>query len=468
MNWGRQRAYNENDGQTFRPLTEPKSTPGNIKNSEQPRPEQYRPVEIIKENDEITSTVKETALVQFDIQAYTLAEILKYKEILVDIHNPGSVKEAQAAKTKVRGLRLKVQNREKELNSDLNRMKADLKSNATAITSRIKETEDHLAKELKKWDDYQEKLREEDRKKEAARVEDLKKNMRTLEEMCGAGLVPGLSSDRIGVALECLMETEIPEEVFQENYQMACNLLGHAIESTKAALQKRQAFDAEKAVLKIQTEINAQHSWFNKNFGWSSTMDEMETALELLEKMEPAEHLMSIVADQKLAGQDIIVAARARKAEADRLEAERLYSNMWDEAHKMNSLFIEEKARIKEVPLPSMALPKEPEQQPEIKKEVERGPVPEIMKRSVGIASCKAKVVKEKSETRVSPSFVQSAAIKTQLKNLNDLRESGKDLSLHLLTDTESLMVMRDCDGINHILDAVERQLMNILRGLPK
>jgi hypothetical protein len=325
--------------------------------------------------------------------------------------------------------------------------------------------EAHLAKELKKWDDFQEKLKEEARKREAARVEYLKKNMRTLEKMCGAGLVPGLNSDQIGAALDDLIGTEIPEDVFQENYQMACNLLGHAMESTKTALEKRKAFEAEQAALKVQTEVNEQHSWFNKNFGWSATMEDMENALEKLEKMEPVEHLKTIVEEQKITGQEILVAARAKKAEADRLEAERLFSKMWDDAHAMNAEFDRAKAKFEEVPKV---------QEPEIKEEIKRAPVPEIMKREKVYVSEKVeatKVLEEETEPAPISEYEYKDTIKIQLSFFRQMRASGKELVLFLgeasvFPNGGSSLRIGQHHGLESILDAIESQLNKRMREI--
>ncbi len=315
---------------------------------------------VVPQYDEAITVNADNPLVKFDVQQAALDLIKTFQSLKVDVENPKTVKEVKAAKKKTRDLRLKIQRREKELDANLVKKRKDLKSEAGSIVRGIKETENHLISEIKKDTDHKAKLVEEARIAEEARLDKLAENMRILGNHCESGLLNGLTAEQIQEKLKLLNETIIPKEIFQEKYQAACDLLGHAVESTTERLAARKNFEeeeakrvAEMAVLKEQQEINDQNSWFNANFSWNSTLDGMEKSLELLEKSTFAEHLKSLVEQQKDIAEGIIVGARAKKAEEDRLaqekadreakeKAEKDWNEAWDEAHAMNEAWDKE------------------------------------------------------------------------------------------------------------------------------
>ncbi len=311
-----------------------------------------QPADVLTDAEAITVNA-DNPLVQFDIQRAALDMIKTYQSLKVDVEDPKTVKKVKAAKKEARDLRLKVQRRQKKLDDQLVKNRKDLKTDAGSITREIKETEDYLIAEIKKDTDHKAKLAEEARLAEVARVEKLDENMRILETHCESGLVKGLTAVQIQEKIDLLDGTQIPKEIFQEKYQAACDLLGHAIETATENLAARKNYEDEEkkraeelAKLKKQQDINDQHSWFNTNFGWNSSLETMEESLELLENSTFADHLKETVEQQRIQAQDVLVGARARKAEADRLaeekadrEAKEKYAIAWDEAHGLHEAF---------------------------------------------------------------------------------------------------------------------------------
>jgi chromosome segregation ATPase len=259
------------------------------------------------ENTTIASPTPDTALVRFNVQRAALDQLKTYQAIVVDLDDKESIKQAKQAWSITRDLRLKIQRREKALNADLNKQKKELKGDAQAIINEIKETEDHLDKELEKV-----KRAEEERK---AKIEE---NMAILTRHCEAGLAEGLTSDQIEPLLQNLETTEIPKDIFQEQYQTACDLLNHAIEETRArlaAVRQKEEEAAEiarlKQELKEKEDVNRQVAWFNETFGFAGTLDGMEAGMVTLEEMERPAHLAELIEQQIEQGQVVLERARA-------------------------------------------------------------------------------------------------------------------------------------------------------------
>jgi hypothetical protein len=259
------------------------------------------------ENTTVSSSAPDTALVRFNIQRAALDQLQTYQSIVVDLDDKESIKQAKQAWSITRDLRLKIQKREKAINAELNKQKKELKGDAEAIINEIKETEDHLGRELEKV-----KRAEEERK---AKIE---QNMAILTRHCEAGLADGLNSVMIAACLDNLETTEIPKDVFQEKYQVACDLLNYAIDQTKNRLEVVRAKEqeaAEMARLKKELEekedVNRQVAWFNEVFGFAGTLDGMESGMVELEKMGRHPHLAELIVQQIEQGRVVLERARA-------------------------------------------------------------------------------------------------------------------------------------------------------------
>jgi hypothetical protein len=259
------------------------------------------------ENTTVSSSAPEAALVRFNVQRAALDQLKTYQAIIVDLDDKDSIKQAKQAWSITRDLRLKIQKREKAINAELNKQKKELKGDAEAIINEIKETEDHLGRELEKV-----KRAEEERK---AKIE---QNMAILTRHCEAGLADGLNSVMIAACLDNLETTEIPKDVFQEKYQVACDLLNYAIDQTKNRLEVVRAKEqeaAEMARLKKELEekedVNRQVAWFNEVFGFAGTLDGMETGMVELEKMGRHPHLAELIDQQIEQGRVMLERARA-------------------------------------------------------------------------------------------------------------------------------------------------------------
>lgn len=264
-----------------------------------------------------------TALTRFDVVAATLEEIKNYQNLVVDIRDKSTFNVATKAKSVVRALRLKIQKREKEENAKLNKSKADLKKDANTITSPIKETENYLAGELKKWTDEQARLKKIEDEKEAARKKIVNQNFDLLVDTCNKGLKPGLSAADIKTALDTLNVTTTPQELFQERYQDACNHLHYSIENTQRAYNDAVTYEnrqAEMARIQREGERVDQVAWFNDNFGIMADLTTMEAGLKNLEAIDPAHHLWELIRGQIETATAIINKTRAAQPAPDPVE----------------------------------------------------------------------------------------------------------------------------------------------------
>ncbi|MCP3942591.1 MAG: hypothetical protein GY710_14040 [Desulfobacteraceae bacterium] len=411
-------------------------------------------------------------LAKFDIQRVSLDKIKTYQGLVVDVEKPDTVKKAKKAKKITRDLRLQVQRREKEIDAGLVKERKTLKIDAGAIISEIKETENHLLAEIQKDTDHKAKLAEKARIEEAARVEKINTNMRILENHCEAGLIDGLTADQIQEQLINLNTTEIPQEIFQEKYQAACDLLSYAIESVTTKLAVRKNFEKEQAVqaakrieLEKQQKINAQVSWFNQVFGFTGTVEGMEDGLAILEGMDPADYLLEIIEQQKIQGQDIIVRARAAKAEQDRLDqekADRQYLVDWDEAIAFND-----------------SIPVECELPPHLN-ELSESPTVVQEKTLVSKPKPRSKqtirtdrmVIAKKESISGQRSYIELsiAAVKEKSENLQSLISTNPyELTLYLSDKSgKPMVIMTGDDGLSSILNAVKTKLNDRLLCLKK
>lgn len=296
---------------------------------------------------DIIEAQTDNPLAKFNVQQAAINQVKTFSSIIVDVEKPETVKDAIDKKKITRDLRLKVQRREKAIDAGYVAQRKALKKDANAIYSDIKPVEDHLTTEIQKDIDHKEKLAEKARLEEVARVKKIDQNIGILTGHCEAALVDGMESEVIKLHLKNLMDTEIPKGIFQEKYQVACDLLTHAVESVRKNLAARIVFEEEEKKRKAELEelrkkglINDQVAWFNKTFGFTGTMEGMEKGLESLERVDPQEFMVELLEEQKIQAQDILVAARAAQAEKDRIEAEKEYSLMWDEAHAMDATWI--------------------------------------------------------------------------------------------------------------------------------
>jgi hypothetical protein len=463
--------------------------------------EKQKPVDILKkqrqdeegwhDGGEVIEAQTDNPLAKFDVRQAAINQVKTFSSIVVDVENPETVKDAIAKKKITRDLRLKVQRREKEIDAGYVAQRKALKADANAIYTEIKPVEEHLVAEIKKDTDHKAKLAEAARIEELARVAKIDANIRILTGHCEAALVDGMGSEIIKTHLKNLMDTEIPKGIFQEKYQSACDLLSHAIESCRKNLKARVLFEeaekkraAELEELKKQGEINDQWAWFNLNFGRGSSFDTMEKSLEALEKSTFADHLTDTIKQQKIQAQEIIVAARAAKADSDRLEAEKEYSLAWDEAHYINDTFsevvdgvadpegekeIEIEARVQN----SMAANSWPVTEPEPIKEqtfASGGVVsgPKTAHVSGLVSNCMFPPMDtpaKEAPTQAKESCLDKtkSILNGKLNTLRDIRESARigDLKLILSTPDVSGVIMAESDGLQDILRAIEKTLEN-------
>lgn len=115
------------------------------------------------------------AMSLFDVQEKVFADIEAYRELqIVDSTTENDVRKARMV---VRDLRYQVQNRQQEINYDLNQQKKDVKDYAELLISRIKSTESDLDGKIKAVESAREEKRlereriEKEKADEIARIE---------------------------------------------------------------------------------------------------------------------------------------------------------------------------------------------------------------------------------------------------------------------------------------------------------
>lgn len=296
----------------FAPMTAPESL--DSRGPEQKRMEDSY-AQVITPNTTSLSVIPQTALDRFDVIAQTLADIRTYQNLVVDVRDKESFNVATKAKSVVRNLRLKIQNRETEEKAKITKMGKTLKADALLLISEIRETEDKLSVELKKWTDEQERIAAEAAERIRLRQIVVNNNFTELTQTCNKGMHPGADSKTIETALIVLRATTIPQGSYDERYQEACNLLNFSIEKTQTALDGALVHEErrrEAVRLELESQRVAQVSWFNENFGVMASLDTMETALNNLIAIGPAHHMGELIAKQIEQGQTIVDLTRAR------------------------------------------------------------------------------------------------------------------------------------------------------------
>lgn len=450
----------------------------------------------IKTDQEAITVNADNPLVKFDIQRAALDQIKLYQTLKVDVNDPKTVKKVKDAKKVARDLRLKVQNREKKIDAGLVADRKSLKIEAGTIIREIKETENLLIVEIKKDTDHKAELAEAARLAEVARVDKLADNMRILGTHCESGLMNGLTADQIQEKLDVFNQTQIPKDIFQEKYQAACDLLTHATETATANLAARKIFEveeikrvAEMAALKKQQQINDQVAWFNANFGWNSSLETMEKSLELLETSTFEDHLEETVKQQKIQAQEIIVAARARKAEDDRIAQEktdREWIAAWDKAHAMNealSVAVEDLPEdIKEVVDSADEEIKDITKAEVVHTGVEDPTFNETTPQEIvnekktfnsvmdkGLKTY-AKATQETAKPTMSFHEKTISILENKKQALIDIRKNAKvgELTLTLSNGQASSVIMTDLDGMTNTLADIEKYLESKIQALKK
>lgn len=204
---------------------------------------------------EITVTEKQLAV--FDIESAVFAEIKSYENL--NIVNSETEKDVRAARVAVRDVRYKIQNRQKELNSDLNSKKKEYKEAAETLIERLKPTEDNLDTKIKAIEAERKIKKAAKDKAEADRLEVINDKVNDLKELCLSPLAYNLSCEEIDPIILAL-EVYVIDDSFQEMKPQAEMIKTGGIAAANQALKARQDWEAQQAENKrIQDEKDAEN-----------------------------------------------------------------------------------------------------------------------------------------------------------------------------------------------------------------
>ncbi len=385
-----------------------------------------------------------TALTRFDMVAQTLADIRNYQNLVVDIRDKETFDVATKAKSVVRELRLKIQRREKEENAKLNKSKAALKKDATLLKTDIKETEDYLAGEIKKWNDEKARLKKIEDEKEAARKRIVNQNFDLLVKTCNNGLKPNLSAADIKTALGVLNITTTPQEVFQEKYQDACNQLTYAIENTQRAYNDAVIYEnrqAEMAQIKKEGQRVDQVAFFNENFGvmadlatMEAGLKHMEAGLKLMDAVDYA-NLAELIQGQIETATAIIEKTRAAQPAPDPVE---------------------------ETPAPEKKAPRGTTRKMDKAREIPR------IKSAKAQEKTQAAPQGKKAQAPAKSEFVSNAQLLDNFKTIDSIINAASPGSLELILSNgqASAPIMLSPEGLHAVMALVKTKFEKAVKGL--
>ena len=197
-------------------------------------------------------TVFKSALSKFDIKEKVFKDIKSYTKLkIVDAKTEKDVKKARVA---VRDIRYKIQNRQKELNSELNQKKKDIKAEAGSLIERLEPTETNLDQKIKAVEAFRIEEKEEKERVEKERVDRIDIAYSGLGVICSAPLKYNLAAEDIETAMEDIRCYDITEEVFQEKLRAAESLKESSLLTAAQVLKDRVEFEEQQKKIKLEKE----------------------------------------------------------------------------------------------------------------------------------------------------------------------------------------------------------------------
>ena len=169
----------------------------------------------------------EKAIILFDIQQSVFEEIETYQKLTIT--DSKTEKEVRTARASVKQLRYKIQNRQKDLNKELNERKKEIKTGAESLILKIVPTEDNLDIKIKEVEDAKAKVKAEILLAEQAIIDAQQK-----------------------AAVEAVALVVAEEEAYLEESKRQ-----HKIELKKLA-DERAMFEAEQAQIKAERVARAK------------------------------------------------------------------------------------------------------------------------------------------------------------------------------------------------------------------
>ena len=197
----------------------------------------------------------------FNIQQSVFETIKTYKDLVIT--DSKSEKEVRGARASVKQLRYKIQNRQKELNKDLNEKKKKIKTGAENLILRIIPTENNLDIKIEEVEEIRAKIKakkiaEEQAKKEAVAKLILAEEEAYLEEVKRQQAVQAaeIAAERAEIAAErAVVEAERLRIEAEEKVRQAAIAKAIADEKTKAdeaARAEQKIIDDEAARLEAE------------------------------------------------------------------------------------------------------------------------------------------------------------------------------------------------------------------------
>ena len=281
--------------------------------------------------EDIVPTKVQQAMKFFKFAPGKLADIVKkYSGLKFDPEDPESGKKVNDARLKVRRQRLAYNTVIKEQLADLKNKKSGVDKNSKIVLDRFKEIEAELLVEENLSKAEANRLKIVAASAEGKRVAAIDKLIHVLCADLNVGLERGLTSEQIGVEVAKFEGMALSVDDYAERHNEACGLLDHGLSVLKKTFDDVQTIEnqaakleeerKEQAWLKYQNDVNGD---FNNNFGITGTIEGMEACLERLQVEIHATDLPEkqrehcFVEAVAIKAQDIIVAARAKKADED-------------------------------------------------------------------------------------------------------------------------------------------------------
>jgi len=198
----------------------------------------------------------ELKVIKYDITTAAIEKMrAEYMPLTVSgLDDEAGLELVHKARMEVKGHRVSVEKRRKELKADALAWGKKVDSEAKRITALLEPIETHLQTEEEKVTKELERIRQEKIAAEEKRVQDIKTKIEAIQEKCHPHFVFGKSSGELTEIVNGLYEAGIDTDEFMEFTDQAKAVLDGTINGLKDAIEKRKVFEAEEGARKAEAE----------------------------------------------------------------------------------------------------------------------------------------------------------------------------------------------------------------------
>lgn len=259
---------------------------------------------------EIAVVSTSTQVIDYPVTDKAIADLrAQYKDLVVT--NNSEWKAVSSALSVVRGLRVSVEKRRKELKADALEYGRKVDAEAKRITTLIEEIEDPLAAQKQAYEEEKERIRQEKEQIERDRVANIVKRINTIREY-PLKLV-GKTSDDIRKAItECSASLDDGFD-YQEFGDDAIAYKKESIEKMESLLREREEVEAAKAA-----ELVRHKEMEEARIKLEQEQKELKAAQDALAAERAAQERLALEAQERAEAEYQLAEAKKRAEEAER------------------------------------------------------------------------------------------------------------------------------------------------------